>query len=136
MDRERRQGRVGPYLHLVPRDGSEPQRTEERGACGRRGAVKDANACACCKGVLGEVSPEEADPEGLPQHAVYQIIPKFGAETPIKNRAWDANQLDGKTGRQVILNFKKEIEGSGSKVASEKMLKVMRGVFTYSIDLT
>ena len=63
-----------------------------------------------------------------------QIIPKFGAETPIKNLAWDAKQPDGKTGRQVILDFKKEIEGRGSKVASEKMLGAMRGVFAYSID--
>ena len=63
-----------------------------------------------------------------------QIIPKFGAETPIKNLAWDAKQPDGKTGRQAILDFKKEIEGRGSKVASEKMLGVMRGVFAYSID--
>ena len=51
-----------------------------------------------------------------------QIIPKFGAETPIKNLAWDAKQPDGKTERQAILDFKKEIEGRGSKVASEKML--------------
>ncbi len=63
-----------------------------------------------------------------------QIIPKFGAETPIKNLAWDAKQPDGRTGRQAILVFKKEIVGRGSKVASEKMLGVMRGVFAYSID--
>lgn len=63
-----------------------------------------------------------------------QIIPKFGAETPIKNLAWDAKQPDGKTGRQAILDFKKEIEGRGSKVASEKMLGMMRGMFAYSID--
>ncbi len=46
----------------------------------------------------------------------------------------DAKQPDGKTGRQAILDFKKEIEGRGSKVASEKMLGVMRGMFAYSID--
>ena len=63
-----------------------------------------------------------------------QIIPKFGAGTPIKNLAWDAKQPDGKTGRQAILDFKKEIEGRGSMVASEKMLGVMRGMFAYSID--
>ena len=44
VDPERRQGRVGPHPHLVPRDGQGPQRTEEGGACGRRGAAEDANA--------------------------------------------------------------------------------------------
>ena len=63
-----------------------------------------------------------------------QVIPKFGGATPIKSLSWDAKQPDGKTGRQAVLDFKKEIEGRGSKVQSDKVLGVMRGVFAYAID--
>ena len=63
-----------------------------------------------------------------------QVIPKFGGATPIKSLSWDAKQPDGKTGRQAVLDFKKEIEGRGSKVQSDKVLGVIRGVFAYAID--
>ena len=46
----------------------------------------------------------------------------------------DAKQPDGKTGLQVVLDFKKEMEGMGSKVQSDKVLGVMRGVLAYAID--
>ena len=62
-----------------------------------------------------------------------QVLPGLGAHTPLKDFTWSQEQSDGRTGRQVVLDWKKEIE-KRAPIQSDKALMVLRQVFAYAID--
>ncbi|MCP9926391.1 site-specific integrase [Cyanobium sp. CH-040] len=62
-----------------------------------------------------------------------QIIPEFGAETPINCFAWDYKHSSGKTGRETVLALYKKVSVR-APVQAKKILMVLRAVFDYAID--
>lgn len=63
----------------------------------------------------------------------HSILPGLGASTPLKQFTWSLEQSDGRTGRQVILEWKKGIE-KRAPVQADKALMVLRQVFGYALD--
>ena len=62
-----------------------------------------------------------------------QVLPGLGAATPLENFTWGTRQKDGRTGRRIVLDWKKGIE-KRAPVQSDKALMVLRQVFDYAID--
>ena len=44
---------------------------------------------------------------------VNQMMPELGADSPLKQLAWDAKGKDGRTGREVVLAAKQKITARG-----------------------
>ena len=62
-----------------------------------------------------------------------QVLPGLGADTPLQDFTWGRTHLDGRTGRRIVLDWKKSIE-KRAPVQSDKALMVLRQVFDYAID--
>ena len=62
-----------------------------------------------------------------------QVLPVLGAETPLSCFAFSDVQRDGRTGRRVVLDMKKDLE-KRAPVQADKALMVLRQVFGYAID--
>ena len=62
-----------------------------------------------------------------------QVLPVLGAETPLSCFAFSDVQKDGRTGRRIVLDMKKDLE-KRAPVQADKALMVLRQVFVYAID--
>ena len=62
-----------------------------------------------------------------------QVLPVLGAETPLSCFAFSDVQRDGRTGRRIVLDMKKDLE-KRAPVQADKALMVLRQVFGYAID--
>ena len=62
-----------------------------------------------------------------------QVLPVLGAETPLSCFAFSEVQRDGRTGRRIVLDMKKDLE-MRAPVQADKALMVLRQVFAYAID--
>ncbi len=62
-----------------------------------------------------------------------QVIPKFGAETPVEHLSWDHKGAGGKKGREQVMDYFRSMEVR-APVQAQKNLMVMRGVFDHAID--
>ena len=57
-----------------------------------------------------------------------QVLPALGPSTPLKDLNWSTG------GRQAVVALKEGIANRGAACQSEKVLMVLRGVFSYAID--
>ena len=57
-----------------------------------------------------------------------QVLPALGPSTPLKDLNWSAG------GRQAVVALKESVANRGAAYQSEKVLMVLRGVFSYAID--
>ena len=57
-----------------------------------------------------------------------QVLPALGPSTPLKDLNWSTG------GRQAVVALKDGIANRGAAYQSEKVLMVLRGVFSYAID--
>ena len=55
-------------------------------------------------------------------------LPSLGADTPLKNFTWSQGQSDGRTGREIILDWKTK-KREIFPVQAEKALMVLRQIF-------
>ena len=63
-----------------------------------------------------------------------QVLPGLGPDTPLTDFAWNAVQKDGRSGRQIVVEWKKSLE-KRAPVQADKALMVLRQVFGYAIDM-
>ena len=63
-----------------------------------------------------------------------QVLPGLGPDTPLTDFAWNTIQRDGRSGRQIVIEWKKSLE-KRAPVQADKALMVLRQVFGYAIDL-
>jgi len=63
-----------------------------------------------------------------------QVLPRFGAETPVEHLSWDHKGTGGKNGREQVMDYFRSVEVR-APVQAQKILGVMRGVFDHAIDL-
>ena len=63
-----------------------------------------------------------------------QVLPGLGPDTPLTDFAWNTIQRDGRSGRQIVVEWKKSLE-KRAPVQADKALMVLRQVFGYAIDM-
>jgi len=62
-----------------------------------------------------------------------QVLPALGGGLPVEHFAWDHKQVDGRNGRQVVIEYFEGVQ-KRAPVQATRSLGVLRGVFDHAID--